>query len=119
MIEASCHCGAVRLEIAERPPKLTSCNCSLCRRVGALWAYYRPDQVRIVAGQGTTVPYIQGDRTLAMHRCATCGCVTHWERLDAVSDRMGVNARLFDPAEIEDLVVRRLDGADTWAYLDP
>lgn len=55
MIEASCHCGAVRILVAERPWVLTACNCSLCRRLGTLWAYYRPDEVAIVAGAGTTV----------------------------------------------------------------
>ena len=119
MIEASCHCGAVRIELAEPPRQLTSCNCSLCRRLGALWAYYHPDQVRIAKGAGTTVPYVQGDRTLEMHHCPTCGCTTHWAPLDRpAADRMGVNARLIRPADIEGVRVRRLDGASTWKYLD-
>lgn len=74
MIEASCHCGAVRLEIAEPPVTVTDCNCSLCRRLGALWAYYTTDQVRVI---GPTVGYVQGDRTLKTHHCTTCGCTTH------------------------------------------
>jgi hypothetical protein len=118
MLEASCHCGAVRMEIAARPRSLTSCNCSICRRLGTLWAYYRPDQVAFTAGAGTTVPYVQGARTLAIHRCATCGCVTHWSALRPDDPRMGVNARLLDPAVIDEIPVRRLDGASTWKYLD-
>ena len=55
MLEASCHCGAVQIEVAARPQQLTSCNCSLCRRLGTLWAYYHPDRVRITRGTGTTV----------------------------------------------------------------
>ena len=94
MIEASCHCGAVRIEVEVPPAQLTACNCSLCRRLGTLWAYHRPDQVRITQGAGTTVPYIQGDRTLAVHHCPTCGCVTHRESVDKESvDRMAVNAK--------------------------
>ncbi|HEY3145058.1 MAG TPA: GFA family protein [Dongiaceae bacterium] len=119
MIEASCHCGAVKLQIAEKPERLTSCNCSICRRVGGLWAYYHPSQVAFVSGQGTTVPYIQGERTLAMHHCPICGCVTHWESIkEEYADRMGVNARLMKPDEIADVPVRRFDGAETWTYLD-
>jgi hypothetical protein len=118
MIEASCHCGAVRFEVAEPPPRLTSCNCSLCHRMGALWAYYRPDQVTFVAGAGTTVAYAQGDRTLATHHCPTCGATTHWESLKADTDRMGVNARLMDRGVTADIPIRHLDGADTWTYLD-
>jgi hypothetical protein len=118
MLEASCHCGAVRIAVAERPQQLTSCNCSICRRLGTLWAYYRADQVTFLAGRERTVPYIQGKRTLAIHRCPTCGCVTHWEGLDAKVHRIAVNAPLMDPAAIAGVRVRRLDGADTCKYLD-
>jgi hypothetical protein len=31
---------------------------------------------------------------------------------------MGVNARNFEPAELETLRIRRLDGASSWKYLD-
>jgi hypothetical protein len=115
MIEATCHCGAVRMEIDEPPEVVTDCNCSLCHRKGALWAYYRPAQVRRVAGD--TVAYVQGDRTLETHHCPSCGCTTHWQSLDATSDRMAVNARLMPPQVLAGLRVERLDGADTWDVL--
>lgn len=118
MFEASCHCGAVKFEVAALPAQLTSCNCSLCRRLGTLMAYYRPAEVRFTSGLGQTVPYIQGDKTLAMHHCPTCGCPTHWESLDPALDRMGVNARLFAPDAIKPIRIRTFDGADTWTYLD-
>ena len=47
MIEASCECGAVRLEIETPPETVGDCNCSICRRYGALWAYYPLAQVRV------------------------------------------------------------------------
>jgi hypothetical protein len=67
---------------------------------------------------GTTATYCWGDRTLELHRCVTCGCVTHWSSLDPTYDRMGVNARLMAPAIVAAARVRRLDGADTWELLD-
>jgi hypothetical protein len=115
-IQLSCHCGGVRFTAPRPPEQLTSCNCSICRRLGGLWAYYRPDEVVFEAK--ATQTYIQGDRTLANHRCVTCGCTTHWEPLDPTLDRMGVNARMMDPAVIADVRVRRFDGADTWTWLD-
>jgi hypothetical protein len=115
MIEASCHCGAVKLEVEHAPTELTSCNCSICRRLGTLWCYYAPAQVRVA---GATTAYRWGDETLDLHRCATCGCVTHWSSIDPTRQRMGVNARLMDPAIVEAARIRRLDGADTWEFLD-
>jgi hypothetical protein len=32
--------------------------------------------------------------------------------------RVGINARNFDPAALRAAKVRRLDGADTWKYLE-
>ncbi|HVJ53239.1 MAG TPA: GFA family protein [Aliidongia sp.] len=119
MIHASCHCGAVRMEIAEAPDHVTDCNCSICRRLGTLWVYYRPDQVRIVPPAGATIAYTHGEASLEFHRCKVCGCITHWEAADkAKATRMGVNARLFDdPADLRDVPVRKFDGAESWTYL--
>ena len=116
MLEASCHCGQVKLEVDVdvAPTVLTSCNCSICRRLGTLWCYYTPAQVRVT---GPTATYRWGDNTLDLHRCTTCGCVTHWWPIGE-SDRMGVNARLLEPAIVQAARIRRFDGADTWKFLD-
>lgn len=118
MIEASCHCGAVRLELPRRPRRVTSCNCSICRRYGTLWAYYRSDEVQ-VTGRTKLVAYAWGERRIRHLRCGTCGCVTHWLPTKAPgSARMGVNARNLDPKELKRVRIRHLDGAATWKYLD-
>ena len=115
MIEASCHCGAVRLEIDAAPAEVTSCNCSICRRYGTLCAYYSPAQVRI---SGPTDVYVWGDRCIEFHRCRTCGCFSHWTPVDPTYDRMGVNARLMEPDVLAAARVRRFDGAETWEVLE-
>jgi len=113
MIESSCHCGAVKLEMPAAPESVTDCNCSICRRYGVLWAYYSPAHVRMVAGESTTDVYMWGDKSIAFHRCGTCGCVTHWAAIDKSLDRMGVNARLMAPEILVGARCRRLDGADS------
>lgn len=118
MIESSCHCGTVRLEILSAPEEVTDCNCSICRRYGVLWAYYAPAHVRIIATEDATESYLWGDKSIEFHRCQNCGCVTHWAAVDQPADRMGVNARLMTPEVLAAARPRRLDGADTWKYLD-
>ena len=60
----------------------------------------------------TDLPTAWGDRELAFHRCKVCGCTTQWAPLKPVSrSHVGVNARLFDPAIIANLPVRKLDNA--------
>ena len=118
MIESSCHCGAVKLEIQVAPAEVTECNCSICRRYGALWAYYSPAIVRIVATGTATDFYLWGDKSIEFHRCRNCGCVTHWVAAAQPADRMGVNARLMTPEVLAATRRRCLDGADTWKLLD-
>ncbi|HWE45180.1 MAG TPA: GFA family protein [Caulobacteraceae bacterium] len=107
MLEGSCHCGGVHVRVTHAPPDVAECNCSVCRRLGELWSYYKPAEVEVV---GDTDTYVWGDRCLALHRCKTCGCVTHWSPLIEI-DRMGVNMRNFEPAIIKDLPVRKVDNA--------
>lgn len=103
-VRGACHCTAVRFEVAELPDWALDCNCTLCRRYGAIWAYPPPGSVRFVQGAGATDTYAWLERALAFHRCKECGCVTHIEARDAVPPRVyAVNARLIpslDPAGI-------------------
>ena len=119
MVKTSCQCGAVVIEVAAAPSKVTDCNCSICRRLGALWAYYLADEVDIHSAADATLAYVWGDRMLAFHTCRTCGCTTHWSGLYAnPRGRMAINARLLEPGELAKLTVRKFDGAETWTFLD-
>ena len=111
MLIASCHCGLVRVEVESTPEYLNECHCSICRRYAVRWAYYQEDQVRIRCEPGATETYIWGDRMIAFHRCRACGCVTHWKDLDPNEKRMGINARLMEPADIAEVPVRQLGGS--------
>ena len=71
MLHARCHCGAVQIEVPRRPRSLTNCNCSICRRYGVLWAYYKDSEVKLVAPEGTTDEYRWGPGTLRFIRCKT------------------------------------------------
>jgi hypothetical protein len=126
MLEASCHCGAVRLSVPAAPGTVTDCNCSICRKLGVLWAYYDPRDVEVAADPGMIARYARqnvpgnpdGEPMLAFLRCATCGCTTHWRGFDESHPKMGINARLMEPAVLAAARVRHLDGAVTWRYLD-
>lgn len=106
--QGSCHCGNIRLELRDAPSEAAECNCSLCRRVAALWHYCPSEQLNV---EGDLSGYVQGDRTLTTWRCAQCGNVTHWTAFDPDYPRVGVNLRLFDPAQWQDLPRKAIDGA--------
>ena len=119
MIEGRCHCGAARFTLARPPARVTDCNCSICVRLGALWAYYPASDFSLSTPPEALGSYRCNDRVLAFRFCATCACTLFWEALpgdtpapEGVSPRMGVNARMlvgFDPGAVE---VVRFDGAN-------
>lgn len=117
MITGTCHCGAASYEYDHTPKWTTSCNCSICRKLGTLWIYANIPKIKVA---GPTLSYAWGDKSLAFHSCKTCGCTTHWENLDPAGPdaRMAVNLRLAAPEVIASVPVRHFDGADTWAFLD-
>jgi hypothetical protein len=118
-VTGSCHCGGVRIEVPHAPEWLGSCNCSICRKIGSLMAYYPDDgSVRVT---GETAAYIWGDRMIALHHCPTCACFIHWESTGESYGRIGVSARLLDGFAVSEgrylldgraLEIRYLDNAD-------
>ena len=36
MLLATCHCGAINVEVPEAPTIVSDCNCSICRRYGVV-----------------------------------------------------------------------------------
>lgn len=119
MLLASCHCGAVVLDIENAPESLTECTCSICRRYGAKWAYYTRRSVRVRCSSDDVTAYVWGDKTIEFYHCNTCGCLTHYESVKKDDDsRIAVNARLMEPDDIKSVPVRLFDGASTWQYLN-
>ena len=110
MTLGSCHCGAVRLEVDTPPDRVTDCACSICRRKGALWAYYSPKQVRIIPATGATSIYVWGDKEIEFHSCRICACSTHWAPVDKSYGRMGVNMRMMDPEILAAARVEKITG---------
>lgn len=109
-LSGSCHCGAVRVTIPAAPEYINDCNCSLCMMRGGIWGYFPPAAVTI---SGETHHYIRADLAdpaLANHWCAHCGTPTHWRALDPAYQRMGINMRLFDPAEYAGVEIIPVDG---------
>ncbi len=113
-MDATCHCGSIRISVASAPDHLTICNCTLCTKLGTRWVYAAPAQVVVEAPADGLARYVREDMdepALANFRCAKCGCPTHWRLIgDAPGDRMGINANLIEPEALDGLEVRRVDG---------
>ena len=110
---AVCHCGQVSIYLSKKPAEVFECNCSICRRLGVLWAYYHCDDVVFDTGLGSTNIYVWNEKILEFHSCSVCGCTTHWIATDRdFRERIGVNARLIDGLNRKNTALGYVDHGD-------
>ncbi|ADT88311.1 GFA family protein [Vibrio furnissii] len=79
---ATCHCGTVELELS-LPNGIVDprrCDCSICRRKGAIVASVTLDAIRIVKGQEALRLYQFNTNTAKHYFCSVCGIYTHHQR---------------------------------------
>jgi hypothetical protein len=117
-IEGACHCGVVRWSFQGVIESVTACNCTVCRRYGALWAYDFEGERIVVSG--ATTAYVRGDASLGFHFCAKCGCVAYWRSLQPREDgrrRIAVNVRLSEPEAVASLPIDHFEGLVTFEDL--
>ena len=77
-----CHCGAVEIELTlpnglEKPRR---CDCSLCRRRGAIVASVTLDRLKILKGEDDLRLYQFNTMTAKHYFCSICGIYTHHQR---------------------------------------
>lgn len=115
---AHCHCGAVELELSlpngiEKPRR---CDCSLCRRKGAIVASVKLDGIRIVRGEDSLSLYQFNTHTAKHYFCSKCGIYTHHQRRSDPTE-YGFNVGCLEgvnPYELGEIAT--LDGVNHQGY---
>lgn len=109
-----CHCESVKWVYPKKLESVTACNCTLCRRYGALWAYGYLDEGITVSGPTQT--YERGRKINGYHFCANCGCLAYNLSQSKDSEgrlRIAVNMRMVEnPDQIMELPIDHFDGLD-------
>ena len=116
-LRGSCHCDRVHWTFEGMPEGATACNCTACRRYGALWAYdHEGEGIRV---SGPSQAYIRG-KSIEFHFCPVCGCVAWWRARQAAADgrrRIAVNLRLTEPEAVARVPIDHFDGLLTFEDL--
>lgn len=104
--QGSCHCGAVKFEVdmPEGLVKLRRCNCSLCRRKGAIMASVPESHFHLLKGKEQLSSYRWNTGIAEHFFCNQCGIYTHHRRRLA-PDEYGFN-------------IACLEGVDPFSYTD-
>ena len=79
---ATCHCGSVKLELTlpNGLEEVRRCNCSMCRRRGAIVASVPLSGLKVVSGNNTLSLYQFNTLTARHYFCSVCGIYTHHQR---------------------------------------
>jgi hypothetical protein len=79
MKKISCHCGAIEAEvkISEKIEKILRCNCSLCKRKGAMMTMVKNEDFKIIKGEDKLKLYQFHTKVANHYFCSICGIYTH------------------------------------------
>jgi hypothetical protein len=117
MIIGGCHCGAVQWRFQGEIQEATICNCTICRRYGALWAYgYDGNSISVEAPEAGLSSYVRGS-DISFNFCRVCGNLVSWRGLTLLESgqtRIAVNLRLAEPEVVANVPLRRFDGLDSF-----
>ena len=110
----SCHCGKVQIELSlpngiEKPRR---CDCSMCRRRGAIVASVPLNGIRIIQGEKALKLYQFNTNTAKHFFCGECGIYTHHQRRSNPSE-YGYNVGCLEGVNPYELVeIEVMDGVN-------
>lgn len=103
-MKGTCHCGAVEIELtlSDGFASARRCDCSFCRRRGAIVVSVPQDRLRVLRGAENLTLYQFGTMTARHWFCKTCGIYTHHQRRSN-PNQFGVNVAMLEGVNPRDL----------------
>ena len=79
MKRLTCHCGAIEAEIniTDKLEKVLRCNCSICKRKGAVMSIVKNEDFKIIKGKDKLSLYQFHTKVAKHYFCSICGIYTH------------------------------------------
>ena len=108
----SCHCGRLAYTVDEDlPAEAMACNCSICRRTGALHHFTSPDRFRREADEADIQVYTFNKHVIRHMFCRTCGAAPFAEGQGPNGPMVEINLRCADGIDLDALEIAKFDGA--------
>ena len=117
----SCHCGRVRFEVDLDLDHVRSCDCSICRRRGALIHRVEAGCLRLLTPLDDLTLYQWHTRTAEDYFCPTCGILPFRRPRHRTANEIaqgvpefsgwGINVRCLDGVDPDAIPVKRVYGS--------
>lgn len=112
LYRGSCHCGAVAFEVEGVIDGALACNCSICRRKGALMWFVARDKLRLRTPEEAASTYTFNKHVIKHRFCPSCGIHPYGDGIDPQGNRMAaINLRCVDNLDLDSIPVQHYDGA--------
>ena len=110
--EGSCHCGRIAFTVEGEVDEVIDCNCSMCRRKGALLAAFPRAALTLKTPESALATYRFNRHLIDHHFCPVCGVSPFSEGKGQDGEAMTmVNVRCLPGVDLEKLKVTAFDGA--------
>jgi hypothetical protein len=107
----SCHCGAVAFTVEVDPSTALKCNCSICTKTGAVWAFAPKTKFALKSGEAKQGDYQFCKKTLHHRFCTACGVESYAEgAMPDGTPTVGINLRCLEDVDVDKLSPRPWDG---------
>ena len=106
----SCHCGRVRFEVDADLDHVRVCDCSICRRRGALIHRVGPEDFRLATPLEDLALYTFHTKTARDYFCPTCG-ILPFRRPRTAPELWAINVRCLEGVDLDAIPIRRVLGS--------
>ena len=107
----SCQCGAVAFEVDVDLDNTITCNCSRCRRLGAVFAFAPKEAFTLTSGEGELTEYLFNRKQIHHLFCRTCGIESFaFGAKPDGSQIVAINANCLDDVDARALCSKSVDG---------
>lgn len=109
--QGACHCGHVTFEVDLDLDHVRVCDCTLCRKRGALNYRVEDSAIRIHTPLDEMTLYQWHTKTAKDYFCATCG-ILPFRRPRTAPELWTVNVRCLDDVDLEQIPLEHVHGSD-------
>lgn len=119
--QGSCHCGGIKFEVEAEIDHVRVCDCSVCRRRGALIHRVPEAALRLLSSWKDLSLYQWGSESAKDYFCPVCGVLPFRRPSDPTSQELergvqpfagwAVNIRCLDNVDIEAISVQKVNGS--------
>jgi len=108
--QGSCHCGKVRFEVDMDLDHVRVCDCSLCRKRGALNHRVEDSDLRIANPLDELTLYQWHTRTAKDYFCPSCG-ILPFRRPRTAPEVWTVNVRCLEGVDVQSIPIDHVYGS--------